>query len=55
MGRQSRAAFDTHLDQDEMLDRYAVVILAAARQGPRSRTALTSAARRAAPTSRRAA
>ena len=39
MGRQSRAAFDNHLDHGEMLDRYAVVILAAARPGLRSRTA----------------
>ncbi|MDB5314041.1 MAG: glycosyl transferase group 1 [Gemmataceae bacterium] len=40
MGRQSRAAFDAHLNHDEMLDRYAAVILAAARQGPRGRTAV---------------
>ncbi|MBX9580820.1 MAG: glycosyltransferase, partial [Gemmataceae bacterium] len=39
MGRQSRAAFDNHLSYDEMLDRYAAVILSAARTGPRSRTA----------------
>jgi glycosyltransferase involved in cell wall biosynthesis/GT2 family glycosyltransferase len=53
MGRQSRAAFDNHLDDGEMLDRYAAVVLAAARQGPRSRIAFapagpTRAARRAA-------
>jgi glycosyltransferase involved in cell wall biosynthesis len=40
MSRQSRAAFENHLDHEEMLDRYARAILAAARQGPRSRTAL---------------
>ena len=40
MGRQSRAAFDNHLDCGEMLDRYAAVILAAARMGPRSRERL---------------
>jgi len=39
MGRQSRAAFDNHLDDSEMLDRYAAVVLAAARHGPRSRAA----------------
>jgi glycosyltransferase involved in cell wall biosynthesis/GT2 family glycosyltransferase len=39
MGRQSRAAFENHVDHEEMLDRYAQVILAAARHGPRSRTA----------------
>jgi glycosyltransferase involved in cell wall biosynthesis/GT2 family glycosyltransferase len=38
MGRQSWAMFDTHLDYNEMLDRYAAVILAAARQGPRAET-----------------
>ena len=43
MGRQSRAAFDNHLDYGEMLDRYAAVILAAARQGPRSRTPVAAA------------
>jgi glycosyltransferase involved in cell wall biosynthesis len=42
MGRQSRAAFDLHLNRDEMLDRYEAVILAAARQGPRSRTPLAA-------------
>jgi glycosyltransferase involved in cell wall biosynthesis len=42
MARQSRAAFDVHLDQEEMLDRYAAVVLAAARQGPRSRSDLVS-------------
>lgn len=36
MGRQSRAAFDTHLTRAEMLDRYAGVVLAAARPGPRA-------------------
>jgi glycosyltransferase involved in cell wall biosynthesis/GT2 family glycosyltransferase len=36
MGRESRAAFDNHLTYDEMLDRYAAVILAAARHGPRA-------------------
>ena len=35
-GRQSRAMFDAHLDHREMLDRYAAVVLAAARQGPRA-------------------
>lgn len=35
MGRESRAAFDNHLDHDEMLDRYESVILTAARYGPR--------------------
>jgi glycosyltransferase involved in cell wall biosynthesis len=39
MGRQSRAAFENHVDHEEMLDRYAQVILAAARHGPRSRIA----------------
>lgn len=34
-GERSRAAFDTHLNADEMLDRYAAVIRAAARPGPR--------------------
>ncbi|HUR53830.1 MAG TPA: glycosyltransferase, partial [Gemmataceae bacterium] len=51
MGRQSRAAFDNHLDHREMLDRYAATILSAARQGPRSTTPLaapTHATRRAA-------
>ena len=43
MGRQSRAAFDNHLGYDEMLDRYAAVILSAARTGPRARTALPPA------------
>ena len=37
MGRKSRAAFENHLDMDEMLDRYEAVILGAARTGPRSR------------------
>lgn len=36
MAAESRAAFDLHLTQSEMLDRYAAVILAAARQGPRA-------------------
>ena len=40
MGRQSLAAFDNHLNHIEMLDRYAAVVLAAARQGPRARTEL---------------
>ena len=31
MGRQSRAAFENHLSRDEMLDRYAAVVRAAAR------------------------
>jgi len=53
MGRQSRAAFDTHLDVGEMLDRYAGVILAAARRGPRARTAPAGAT--APPSVRRAA
>lgn len=44
MARQSRAAFDNHLTDEEMLDRYAAAILAAARQGPRARTALTEPA-----------
>jgi glycosyltransferase involved in cell wall biosynthesis len=35
MGRESRAAFDNHLDHQEMLDRYGSLILAAARHGPR--------------------
>lgn len=35
MGQKSRAAFDAHLDYDEMLDRYEHVLLAAARTGPR--------------------
>jgi glycosyltransferase involved in cell wall biosynthesis/GT2 family glycosyltransferase len=52
MGRQSRAAFDNHLNQDEMLDRYESVILAVARQGPRARMSFISAL---APNSRRAA
>jgi glycosyltransferase involved in cell wall biosynthesis/GT2 family glycosyltransferase len=39
LGRQSRAVFDNHLCYDEMLDRYAAVVLSAARTGPRSRTA----------------
>ncbi|QDU20718.1 glycosyltransferase [Urbifossiella limnaea] len=51
MAAESRAAFDLHLTQNEMLDRYAAVILSAARQGPRARTPLAApptAARRAA-------
>ncbi len=52
MGRESRAAFDNHLNHDEMLDRYGAVILAAARTGPRSTrelpTASTEPLRRAA-------
>ena len=52
MGLESRAAFDNHLNHDEMLDRYGAVILAAARIGPRSTrelpTASTEAQRRAA-------
>lgn len=36
IGRRSRAAFENHLDADEMLDRYAAVVLAAARTGPRA-------------------
>ncbi|HEX4607863.1 MAG TPA: glycosyltransferase [Urbifossiella sp.] len=53
MGTESRAAFDLHLNYHEMLDRYAAVVLAAARQGPRAKTPLapmgeTAAARRAA-------
>jgi glycosyltransferase involved in cell wall biosynthesis/GT2 family glycosyltransferase len=36
MGRQSRAAFDNHQNESEMLDRYGAVILAAARHGPRA-------------------
>jgi glycosyltransferase involved in cell wall biosynthesis len=43
MGRQSRAAFDNHLDDAEMLDRYAAVILAAARQGPWANSRLPEA------------
>lgn len=37
MAVESRAAFDLHLTQSEMLDRYATVVLSAARQGPRAR------------------
>ncbi|MFO0798922.1 MAG: glycosyltransferase [Gemmataceae bacterium] len=51
MATESRAAFDLHLTQSEMLDRYAAVILSVARQGPRGRTPLPAsppAARRAA-------
>jgi glycosyltransferase involved in cell wall biosynthesis len=53
MAAESRAAFELHLTQAEMLDRYAAVILAAARQGPRGRspfapTATPDPARRAA-------
>jgi glycosyltransferase involved in cell wall biosynthesis/GT2 family glycosyltransferase len=53
MSAESRAAFDLHLSHHEMLDRYAAVVLAAARQGPRARTPLAppaepSPARRAA-------
>ena len=51
MGRQSRAAFDNHLDHREMLDRYAATILSAARHGPRAATSLaapTTTTRRAA-------
>lgn len=44
MARQSRAAFDVHLDQEEMLGRYAAVVLAAARQGPRARSELVPSA-----------
>jgi glycosyltransferase involved in cell wall biosynthesis/GT2 family glycosyltransferase len=36
LGAESRAMFDAHLDHREMLDRYAAVVLAAARQGPRA-------------------
>ncbi len=42
MGRESRAAFDNHLSDDEMLDRYSATILAAARHGPRATTAFES-------------
>jgi O-antigen biosynthesis protein len=53
MAEESRAAFELHLNQDEMLDRYGAVILAAARRGPRSQlplavVELASVARRAA-------
>lgn len=51
MAAESRAMFDAHLDHREMLDRYGAVILAAARQGPRSRLPLEQPA----PTARRAA
>lgn len=44
MAAESRAAFDLHLNHHEMLDRYAAVVLAAARQGPRARTPLAPAA-----------
>jgi glycosyltransferase involved in cell wall biosynthesis len=45
MAAESRAAFDLHLNCDEMLDRYAAVVLAAARRGPRARNSeLPSAA-----------
>lgn len=40
MAVESRALFDVHLDEREMLDRYGAVILAAARQGSRASTAL---------------
>ncbi|MBN9524083.1 glycosyltransferase family 4 protein, partial [bacterium] len=40
MAAESRAAFELHLNHHEMLDRYAAVILTAARQGPRARTPL---------------
>jgi len=40
MGRESRAAFDLHLNHEEMLDRYGSVIAAAARHGPRARAPL---------------
>jgi glycosyltransferase involved in cell wall biosynthesis len=36
MGRRSRVVFDAHLSLDESLDRYADVILSAARHGPRA-------------------
>ncbi|HYH68503.1 MAG TPA: glycosyltransferase family 4 protein, partial [Urbifossiella sp.] len=42
MATESRAAFDLHLTQSEMLDRYAAVVLSAARQGPRSHTPLAA-------------
>jgi glycosyltransferase involved in cell wall biosynthesis/GT2 family glycosyltransferase len=42
MAAESRAAFDLHLTQNEMLDRYAAVVLAAARQGPRARSPFAS-------------
>jgi glycosyltransferase involved in cell wall biosynthesis len=52
MATESRAAFDLHLTQSEMLDRYAAVVLAAARRGPWARTPFVAApavpARRAA-------
>ena len=43
MGRESRAMFDVHLNHTEMLDRYAAVILAAARHGPRASAPLAGA------------
>ncbi len=43
MATESRAAFDLHLTQAEMLDRYAAVVLAAARPGPRARTPFVAA------------
>jgi len=42
LAAESRAAFDLHLTQSEMLDRYAAVVLAAARQGPRAHTPLAA-------------
>jgi glycosyltransferase involved in cell wall biosynthesis len=40
MGRQSRAMFETHPSDEEMLDQYQNVILSAARSGPRGQRPL---------------
>ncbi|MCZ2341447.1 MAG: glycosyltransferase family 4 protein, partial [Bacteroidales bacterium] len=38
MGRKSRAMFDAHWDEEEMLDRYEHTLLATARVGPRGQS-----------------
>lgn len=38
MGQKSRAMFDAHLNDDEMLDRYEHLLLTAARTGPRGQS-----------------
>ncbi len=45
LATESRAMFDVHLNQRQMLDRYAALCLAAARQGPRANTPYVPAIR----------
>lgn len=55
MAAQSRAVFESHLSLDESLDRYAAVILSAARQGQRGWEPWSGFATAVQPPSRRAA